>query len=105
MRVDPDLIAVGDVPDPATAASVLGAVEAGFRVLACVPTRHPEEAISWFIRLFGTDREAEVSARVADALELSMTLDEGFSCVEMSDQVRECVRVGAPMPVVRQTAY
>ena len=105
MRHDPDLIAVGDVPDPETAACVLGAVESGHRVVASVPSRGPEEAIGWLVRLFGSEREAEASARVAEALELSMTLGEDFSCVEMSDQVRECIRVGAPMPVLRTTAY
>jgi len=105
MRHDPDLIAVGDVPDPETAAAVLQAVESGHRVVASVPSRGPEEAITWLVRLFGTERETEASARIAEALEISLTLDDGFSCVEMTDQVRECVRVGAPMPVFRSTAY
>ncbi len=105
MRHDPDLIAVGDVPEPEVAACVLQAVESGHRVIACVPTRNPEDAIGWLVRLFGNERETEASARIADALEISMSLDDGFSCVEMTEQVRECVRVGAPMPVLRTTAY
>ncbi|MCP4807514.1 MAG: Flp pilus assembly complex ATPase component [Proteobacteria bacterium] len=100
-RQDPDLLVVGDVPDGLTAAGILSAVEGGRRVVASVAAAGPEEAVAWFIRLFGQDRENEVAGRLAAGLEGSMTLDQhGAYRLRLSHQVLECIRVGAPMPAM-----
>ena len=100
-RQDPDLLVVGDVPERAVAAAILSAVEGGCRVVASVAAPGPEEAVGWFIRLFGHERESEIAGRVAASLEGSLTLDADGPCrLRVSHQVLECIRVGAPMPAM-----
>ena len=59
-----DLIAVGDVPDRETAESVLRAAEEGRTVLAAVAAPDTNLAPSWLLRMYASDRDMDVKARV-----------------------------------------
>ena len=51
------------------------AAENGYGVLASLPSPGPSEAIAWLVRLFGPEREVEISARLADVLGPVLCLD------------------------------
>jgi twitching motility protein PilT len=99
LRQDPDLLVLGELPDERTAAAALAAAEAGHTLLAAVPGSGPAEAIAWVQRLFGPEREVEISARLGEVLTQVLSMDaEGPRRLRMSEDVRDCVRVGAPLP-------
>jgi twitching motility protein PilT len=64
IRQGADLLAVGDVPDRATAEGLLCAAEQGMTVVACVAAPEPGLAASWLLRHFESDRDADVKSRI-----------------------------------------
>lgn len=82
-----DVIAVGDVPDRATAEAILRAAEGNATVLACVGAPAANLAALWILRLYDSDRDQDVKQRVQRVL-------RGVIC--LPDE-------GAPKLVVRAT--
>jgi twitching motility protein PilT len=64
MRQQADLIAVGDVPDRATAEAILRAAEEGSLVLAAVAAPDVNLAASWILRHYTSDTDMDAKGRV-----------------------------------------
>jgi twitching motility protein PilT len=75
-----DLIAVGDVPDRATAEVVLRAAEEVAIVLACVPAPDVNLAASWILRHYANDADMDAKGRIKRLLRgVACVPDEGAS--------------------------
>jgi twitching motility protein PilT len=69
LKQDADVIAVGELREPAVAQMVLEAVESGRKILAVMTGQSTVQAITHFISLVSPDQRADMLARVAAALE------------------------------------
>jgi twitching motility protein PilT len=69
LRQDADVVVVGELRDAATARLVLGAAEAGRKVLAAGPGLFAVQAIVRLIALFPTEERETATAQLAGALE------------------------------------
>ncbi len=99
LRQDPDLVVLGDVADREVAELVLRAAENGVSVMVGTPNPDPSRAVPWFISLFGSQREGEVSRRVAEVLVGAVALGHrGPMELGLNDAVRQAIGVGSPLP-------
>ncbi len=99
VRLDPDLVVLGDLPDIGVAELTVRAAESGLAVIAGVPAPDPARAVPWFCSLFGHHRESELSSRLAEVLVGAVALsDQGPTVLELDDAVRGAIRLGSPLP-------
>jgi twitching motility protein PilT len=69
LKQDAEVIAIGELREPAVARMVLEAVESGRKILAAMTGQSTVGAIAHFISLVSRDQREDVLARVAAALE------------------------------------
>jgi Tfp pilus assembly pilus retraction ATPase PilT len=74
-RLGADLIAVGDVPDEASAEAILCAAERGRSIVAAIPARDAKHGPVWFALRFLGERRIDARERLASVLVKS------YSCV------------------------
>jgi twitching motility protein PilT len=68
VRMGSDLLAVGDLPDRATADAVLEASEHGLRVVLAVAARQPDDAGWWLARLYDGRQRDDAERRIESML-------------------------------------
>lgn len=68
LRLDPDVIVVGDLDSPSRLATALSAAETGHLVLGTLPTNRVEQTLSSLIHGAGVERQNQVSTSLADLL-------------------------------------
>jgi twitching motility protein PilT len=68
LREDPDIIFVGEIRDPETAALALTAAETGHLVLTTLHTRDAKGAITRLVDLFPPDRSRDLCSQISFAL-------------------------------------
>lgn len=69
LREDPDVILVGELPDPETVLGAIMAAEAGCLVLAALHVSEASGAVEYLVGLFPAHRQPEVRRRLAGVLE------------------------------------
>ncbi|MDP6933186.1 MAG: ATPase, T2SS/T4P/T4SS family [Myxococcota bacterium] len=68
LHQDPDVLAIGDVPNAQVAELALQIAESGCFVVGCVSDSGSLDVSHWFVRIFPPHREREVSSRTKDLL-------------------------------------
>lgn len=74
LRQDPDVIALGELEDPATASLAIEAAETGHLVLAAIHTADAVSTLRRLAAMFPPDAQPAVRARLADALHAIVSL-------------------------------
>ncbi len=108
LREDPDVILVGDLPDPETVLGAIMAAEAGCLVLSALHVAEPAGAVEYLAGLFPVYGQMEIRRRLAGVLEgiLAQRLLPGaegqgrraeFELLRMDAIVRRRIQEGQPL--------
>ncbi|MEM7247887.1 MAG: PilT/PilU family type 4a pilus ATPase [Acidobacteriota bacterium] len=97
LRLDPDVVLVGELPDPDSIETALAAAENGHLVLSALPTLDAVESIDRLVGAFAEGRQAQVRVQLASVLRAVISL----RMVPCSDGVG---RVPA-VEILRSTPY
>lgn len=103
MRQDPDVIMVGEIRDPETAATCLKAAETGHMVISAIHTPDAMATIQRYVGMFDSDSQDIVRERLGDCLQACISLrlligKEGrgripaVEIMRVTRTIRECIR-------------
>jgi len=82
LRQDPDIIMVGEIRDPETAAIALQAAETGHLVFSTVHTRSAVDTVTRLIQMFEPARQSQITTIISSALKAVITQALLPDCLE-----------------------
>lgn len=101
-----DLLAVGGVPDQATAAAILEAAEAGLNVLVCILATNSESIVPAFLRRFPSTERGDTETRLDEVLLARAYVgDDGTSAFVPAFALAERAREPLTLPRAEALAH
>jgi len=82
LRQDPDIIMVGEIRDPETAAIALQAAETGHLVFSTVHTRSAVDTVTRLVQMFEPARQSQITTIISSALKAVITQALLPDCLE-----------------------
>jgi len=103
MRMDPDVVVIGEIRDRETAATALKAAETGHMVVSAIHTPDAMATIARYVGLFETDAQDVIRERLSDALQAVVSLRllpakdgrrrlPAVEILRVTRAARECIR-------------